>query len=217
MIPDQKDMWNKKHAAGEHETFRDNPSTLALLTEPKLPSDSKILDLGCGVGRDAVFFAKKGHQVTATDFSDVIIQRNKELFKDSNVTFSILDMQKPLPYENSSFDVVFSSLSLHYYDHKTTQRIVEEAHRILSDGGLFAFACKSTHDFHHGNGKEVEESVFVSDKGHVRHLFSLDYAKELTAGLFLINYLDEVEEEYSGEKSVMIQCIAKKTAKNETV
>lgn len=214
MIPDQKEMWNRKHKEGEHTTLQDDPSSLALLVGPKFHERSTILELGCGVGRDAVFFAKNGHKVMATDLSEVVIKQNQQRLPGSDIKFSTLDMQKPLPYPDSSFDAVYANLSIHYYDHKTTQEIVNEVSRVLKPGGIFVFACKSINDFHHGNGEEVEENVFVSPKGHARHLFSIPYTEELLADQFEVDLLKEVEEEYSGEKSVMIQCISKKSGKN---
>lgn len=210
MIPDQKKLWDKKHAAGEHESFRGSPSSLAKIVEPKLVRNSKLLDLGCGTGRDAVFFARKGHDVIATDISDVVIKQDQQHFSGENVEFVVLDMQKPLPYADSSFDVVFANLSLHYYDHKTTTKIFCEIFRVLKPDGILTFSCKSVNDFHYGNGEEIEKDVFVSEKGHVRHLFSITYTKELLAKQFEVEWLKEVVEKYSGEKSAMIQCMARK-------
>ncbi len=212
-IPDQKSIWDTKHQEGEHESFRSEPSSLALLAEPKLSANSEVLDLGCGVGRDAVFFARQDHHVTATDFSEVVIQRDKHEFPDSGVEFKVLDLSEPLPFTANKFDAVHANLSIHYFDHATTKKIVQEVARVLKPAGIFSFACKSTRDFHYGNGEEVEKDVFVSAKGHVRHLFSLEYTKQLLEGLFEADNLTEVEEEYSGQKSVMIQCIARTTNK----
>jgi SAM-dependent methyltransferase len=213
LIPDQKALWDVKHAKGEHDAFHNKPSTLAVLAAPKLPKNAEILELGCGTGRDAELFAKSGHKVTATDLSDVIIEKNKKRFAGSGIEFMTLDMQNSFPYPDSSFDVVYANLAIHYYNHAKTQVLVSEVARVLKPKGLFIFGCKSTNDFHYGNGKEVEKDVFVSDKGHVRHLFSTEYTKELLAEHFQIELIQEVEEIYSGEKSVMIQCIASKRAK----
>lgn len=208
-IPDQRPVWERKHSAGEHEALRHSPSPLAGLAEPLFPRHSRILELGCGVGRDAIFFASKGHTVIATDGSPTVIQQDKAHFPNRGIEFEVLDMQEPLPFLASSFDVIYANLSLHYYTHEKTREIVEEIAKKLKPRGVLAFACKSVDDFHHGNGEEVEKDVFVSPKGHVRHLFSIDYTKDLLAGLFTIEHLDTVEEEYNGEKSNILRCVAK--------
>lgn len=210
MIPDQTPVWDRKHRAGDHESMRHIPSPLSKLSEPRFSKYSKILELGCGVGRDAVFLAKKGHEVIATDSSEIVIRQDIEHFPDSSVEFSVLDMQEPLPFVPDSFDVVYANLSLHYYSHIKTREIVKEITKVLKIAGLLAFACKSVDDFHHGNGEEVEENVFVAENGHVRHLFSIPYAKELLEDLFKIEYIDTIEEEYNGVKSNILRCVARK-------
>lgn len=209
-IPDQRSVWDGKHAAGNHEPIRYLSSSLAKLAEPKFPRHSKILELGCGVGRDAVMFEKKGHSVTATDISKVVVMQNEAKFADSSVEFVVLDMQKPLPYSSETFDVVFANLSLHYYTDRKTREILKEITRVLKNGGLLVFACKSVDDFHYGSGKEIEKDVFVSASGHVRHLFSIPYAKQLLEGNFDTELLEPAEGEYVGEKGHFVYCIARK-------
>jgi SAM-dependent methyltransferase len=211
MIPDQKTVWEKKHSMGEHESFRGDPSPFAQIVAGKIAKRSKILELGCGVGRDAIFFASKNHIVIATDFSEVVIKRDAQIFHDSSVNFQVLDMSQTFPFEGGSFDVVYANLAIHYYLDTDTRKIVAEIARVLKSGDLFAFACKSVNDFHYGNGEEVEKDVFVSSKGHVRHLFSEEYARDLVKEKFEVIFLDEVVETYSGEKSAMVRCIARKS------
>lgn len=209
VIPSQKPIWDKKHGAGDHEELRYIPSPLAELAEPKFPRNSKILELGCGVGRDAVFFEQKGHRVLATDVSDVVIEQNKEKFPDSKVEFEVLDIQEPLPYSPASFDVVYSNLALHYYSDKKTKEIIREISKVLRFGGVFAFACKS-YDALRESGTEVEKNIFVSPLGVTVHLFSEDYAKSLLTDLFDIEHLDEVSEVYHGRDSKNVRCVARK-------
>jgi len=213
VIPDQKEVWDRKHLAGEHEHFRESPSSFALVAESIFGPSSKILELGCGVGRDAVYFAEKGHDVVATDLSEVVIIQNRKVFDDSGVRFQVLDMRQPMPFDPESFDVVYANLSLHYYTDQDTRKIVQEVTRVLKPNGVLAFACKSTNDFHYGNGKEIERDVFVGKSGHVRHLFSIEYTQALLQDQFQIELIDEVTEEYSAQKSAMVRCIARKMTK----
>ncbi len=74
----------------------------------------KLLDIGCGEGKDAVFFAKNGYDVTAFDISDAGIEKTKrfadmarvnvKVFKDDITDFRL----------NTQFDILFSSGVLHY-------------------------------------------------------------------------------------------------------
>jgi SAM-dependent methyltransferase len=210
VIPDQKTIWNKKHASGGHESLRHKPSNFAPVAEKYFLEGATIADLGCGVGREAEYFASKGFNVLASDISEEAIKLNKKYFSGLNIQFSVQDLQNPLPYKDSELSVVYSNLSLHYFDDKTTRKIFKEIWRVLKIGGILAFTCKSVHDHHYGHGEQVEKNVFVSESGHVRHLFSLEYAKELLNGLFEPLLLEEVEDENDGQTDSVIRCIANK-------
>ena len=56
-----------------------NPSSMCLKVISLLPPENrlKILDIGCGEGKDAVFFARSGYDVSAFDLSDSGIEKTK--------------------------------------------------------------------------------------------------------------------------------------------
>lgn len=208
-IPDQRPIWDKKHTQGDHEELRGKPSPLAEIAELYFPASAYILELGCGVGRDAVMFASKDHRVLATDGSEVVIEQNAKLITKENVSFRALDMREPFPYGNNSFDVVYANLSLHYYSEQKTTEIANEIARVLKSGGIFAFACKS-YDSLHGDGEEIDRSVFASPSGATIHFFSEEYARSILEPAFEVMLLDEVEEVYKGRQSRIVRCIARK-------
>lgn len=207
-IPDQRDFWDGRHSNELGEDRGVNP--LAIVAEQSFRPHSIVLDLGCGRASDAVHFASKGHSVLATDFSEAVIDHNKKNLGSSGVDFRVSDLRQPLPAEPESFDAVYSSLALHYFDDKTTKGIFREIHRVLKTGAIFAFSCKSVNDQHFGEGSEIEKNVFISSKGHHRHFFSESYVKELLVDGFEIDLLEEVQEDYAGEDSHIIRCIAHK-------
>lgn len=210
-IPDQKVVWDKKHSNNDQAHMREIVMPFAKVAEEYIEPKSNVLELGCGTGSSAIYFAgAKGCEVTATDISDVVIEQNKQYFSEPHVNFEVLDMQQPFPYADDAFDVVFANLAIHYFTHEDTKKVVTEIARVLKQDGIFAFACKSVNDFHYGGGEKIEENVFVSTKGHVRHLFSIQYTEELIKDLFNIELLEEVTEEYENQKSKIIRCIARK-------
>lgn len=209
-LPDQKQLWDEKHASGDHDSFQDIKSTLANIVTQEINPNSYILELGCGVGRDAYYFAQNGHKVIATDLSQIVINKNQERLQAHGLSFEVLDILNKFPYKDNLFDVVHANLSLHYYKDKDTKRIIGEIHRVLRKGGKLAFSCKSTNDPHYGKGDEVEDNLFISSKGHVRHLFTLNYVNELLDSKFKTELLEEVKEEYNKVPSSIIRCIATK-------
>lgn len=208
MIPDQATFWDRKHAKGDHEHLRLIPSPFAEVAAPFFPEHADLLELGCGVGRDALYFANLGHRVLATDAASSVIEQDRELYGESTVSFSVLDIRAYEP--TRLFDVVYANLALHYFTDEVTRQIVSTVAASLVDGGIFAFACKSEDNDRTDGATEVEEGVFVAPNGHALHLFSRQYAQDLLSGLFSIVLLEEVAEEYQGKTSKIIQCIARK-------
>lgn len=205
---DQKQLWDKSHQDGGISHYSLDSNDTAQDVIKIIRPNSKVLDLGCGVGNDSLAFAKAGHTVVATDFSDVAISKNSERFKDiPNLNFEVLDISQPFRFETNSFDVVYARLSLHYFIDEITRKIFNEIYRVLMPNGYFCFVCKSIEDPLYGDGELVEENVFQR-KGHMRHFFSEEYAKFLLENKFKIQKIETVAKSYDGKESVFINVIA---------
>ena len=93
-----------------------------------------ILEVGCGLGRDLVQFARKGAIVTGLDMSSESIKLAKQNFKLNNLkaNFFIGDAEN-LSFLDKSFDIVYSYGVLHHT--VDTQKGLDEIHRVLKPGG----------------------------------------------------------------------------------
>lgn len=202
-------MWDSKHARGEHDELTHEPNEFAKYVVEKevLTPGMNVLELGCGVSADAAYFAKQGMRVLATDFSSEAISKQSAV---DGVEYKVLDIETELPsLQAAPFDAVYAHLSLHYYPDKQTRQIFYEITRILQPGGALVFSCKSTKDPNYGHGEKIEPNFFVKD-GHVRHLFSPDYVRDLLSGQFTLLELREVEGDYNNKQSAFITCIARR-------
>lgn len=209
-IPDQTKLWDEKHGADEHAAHRAGPAPFGLLAEPFFPRTSRLFEIGCGVGSESKFFADNGHDVLATDISEVVLAQDREYYKGTPISFETLDVSQPLPFNDGAFQVVFSHLALHYYSDAATRAIFSELKRVLETDGILAFACKSTNDSKYGIGEELEKDMFLAKGKHVRHFFTVDYVRSLIGDDYEILELDEVVEHYSKDKSALVRCIARK-------
>ena len=202
--PDQKKMWDEKHGRGEHAAYKNNPMQFAVNAEEDFSQNSRVLDMGCGIGADARYFASKGHLVEAIDFSEVVIEQNSALSYEG-VNFAVVDISQTLPYKSATFDVVYAHLSIHYFSDTVTKKVVDEVSRILKPHARFYFRCKSIDSHEKDDSTEIEPRVYVSNStGHIRHLFSEDYVRELLHDSFDITKLIENEVEYAGKKAFVI-------------
>ena len=111
------------------------------------PSGARILDIGCGLGREAFPLADLGFDVVGIDISKEVISQVTQLSaeKGYHIPFLAYDGKK-LPFPDDSFDVVLiwaQTFGLLYGD-AFRQDYLVECRRVLKTGGLFSF---SSHDY----------------------------------------------------------------------
>jgi ubiquinone/menaquinone biosynthesis C-methylase UbiE len=163
-----------------------------------------ILDLGCGDGRDSIYFFNKGLKVTAVDFSDSGIKKIKS--QNSKINCVLSDIRK-IKFPKNSFDVIYAHLSVHYFDDKTTTKIFDNLYKILKKDGLIFIKCKSIDDTLFGKGKKIAENMYK--KGHTRHFFSKEYMAEKLKKFKIIR-IRKTSSVYHRYKSAFIEAIATK-------
>jgi ubiquinone/menaquinone biosynthesis C-methylase UbiE len=209
-MKDQLEHWNHAHSNQWLHAHSEHQTQFAEEVDDFIPPKSVILELGCGEGNDSIYFAKQGYQITATDFSDVAIERNKKRWSHADLVFTEQDISKPLLFPDNSFDAVYARLSLHYFPDTVTRDIFHELNRVLKDGGMLCFMCKSTNDSIYGKGDEIEPDMFELD-GHVRHFFSEAYVSELLkASGFIADKIIAGEEVIYDRQSAFIKVFARK-------
>lgn len=208
MTDGQQALWNRAYAESDREA-RAGPSAFARDLAARLPAGAALLELGCGPGADAAFFARAGHRVVALDFATAVIARNRERYRDvPGVSFAVADIGRPLPFAAGTFDAVYARLSLHYFPDAVTRRLFDEMRRVLRPGGLLAFMCKSPADPLYGQGEAIEPDMFLLD-GKVRHFFDEAYARELLRDRFRIESLWSGPEETYRQAAAVIKVVAR--------
>lgn len=206
---DQKELWNNAHRDAALKPHSQAQTDFAEAINAVLQPASKLLELGCGEANDSVYFAAQGHDVTATDFSDVVIAQHQAAYSQPNLHFEQLDIGQPFPYADATFDAVYARLSLHYFTDAVTRQAFAEIARVLKPGGKLCFMCKSVDDRLYGKGIEIEPNMFELD-GHVRHFFSVEYAAGLLTKDFTSDSIETGQEEMYGKVSGFVKVIATK-------
>ena len=91
-----------------------------------------VLDAGCAAGEHAAWFAARGARVVALDASEAMVRLARErLGEGARVVRH--DLAEPLPFADGSFDLVVSSLTLHYL--ADWRPALREMRRALRPGG----------------------------------------------------------------------------------
>ncbi len=125
--------------------LRNNPSAANDIVEkPALFSlcpdltDKKVLDLGCGYGENCREFSKSGaSKVVGIDISEKMLSLAKKENILKNVSFIKMSMSD-LSSLDGKFNVVFSSLAVHYIE--DFDKLLTEIYRLLDENGLLIFS-----------------------------------------------------------------------------
>jgi len=96
--------------------------------------DSDVLEVGCGLGTDAINFARRGARYTGIDLTEASIDLVRRRFEFEGLTanLSVADAEV-LPFADDSFDLVYSHGVLHHTPE--TPRAINQVHRVLKPGG----------------------------------------------------------------------------------
>ena len=186
-LNDQSQHWESNFSS-KPEMFGLEPSTPAkkALKIFKNNKTNKIVELGAGLGRDSIYFAKNSIYVEALDYSQSGIKNiNQKIIKNnlSNlIKTKIFDVRKKLPFKNNSIEGVYSHML--YCMALTTsdlESLNKEIHRILKPGGINIYTVRHTNDGDYKKGIHRGEDMYEND-GFIVHFFSKNKIKSLLDG-----------------------------------
>ncbi|KAB8032288.1 methyltransferase domain-containing protein [Fluviispira multicolorata] len=107
----------------------------------------KLIDLGCGEGRDSLYLANKGFEVIGVDVSASALKRAREIAEEKNISLCFLERDviylRNLPFEG--FDTAINMGCLHMISDLNHRLLhIKRVYEILKPGGYFLVAhCKS--------------------------------------------------------------------------
>jgi SAM-dependent methyltransferase len=217
-MADIKEYWSK---STERLPQDKDPSSYAIHVSELIPSHAVIADLGGGSGEDATLFATLGHDVTLLDINKIDIEKTKSRAARFGVEASVHAVQHDmsdglLPLPNDTFDIIYSRLTLHFFDEQTLASLLKEIARTLKHSGKAFLTLKSPEDteemaFLRKRAKEISPGVFDMN-GMIRTRFTIDQLKSTTvlAGLNpddvdIHDYVEKLGERTDSVKSNVTQ------------
>ena len=123
----------------------------------------RVLDAGCGPGTNIQWLLDQGASaVVGVDASSNMIAIAEQRAGD-HVMLHIADMSQPMTFlESANFDLVFSSLAVHYIEDFVA--LFSEFARLLRPGGHFIFSTGHPHSDHEYFGGDYFETRLVQDQ-----------------------------------------------------
>ncbi len=137
--------------------------------------DQKILDAGCGEGRNLIYFLNNGYECHGIDKNDDAIRmlhfilgsKYPDVLKSNFVVGDLVE----IPFETSSFDWVLSSAVLHFAgSHDHFWQMVSELDRVLKPTGSTFIRCAS--DIGLTGHRPLDDGRFQLPDGSMRFLLT---------------------------------------------
>ncbi|MDA3886693.1 MAG: methyltransferase domain-containing protein [Candidatus Delongbacteria bacterium] len=127
----------------------------------------RILDLGCGTGRNTVYLADNGYNVLAADISEKGLEITKQEVNKHNlsdkVNYDIQDMfDLALPDDN--FDAVLCVWSQGHGFKEQIQKSINDVHRVIKSGGMTVMDFVTIDDKTYGVGQEIAKNTFIGGR-----------------------------------------------------
>ncbi len=198
-MPDWNAIYKKK---GYYRT-KPYPPVINFLSKAR-DTSKKILDLGCGSGRNLIYIGKKGFSVTGIENSNeaVILATNwvkKE--KLNNATIMRGDFKK-INYASNSFDMVICIHAIYHGKLEDIEKSLYEIKRVMKKGGLLLITFLSIKDEKFGKGKKVEKNSYQTnstiEKGVVHHFSDKAEILRLFQDYLLIKVVHRKETKKTG-------------------
>lgn len=101
--------------------------------------DKKVLDIGCGEGKDAVYMASKGYSVTAFDVTENGIKKTIRMAKENNVEINAYVDDINTFETNEKFDIVYSTGTIQYLFDENKKPFFDKIEYITKKNGFVFF------------------------------------------------------------------------------
>ena len=200
----RKAMWEERYE-GNHYLFGTEPNNFLRENSKGLPI-GETLSLGEGEGKNAVFLAGLGHQVTALDASENALLKAKQLAQQKRVRVNTLQTNLyDYQFEAGRWDCIVAIFC--HLPSSIRKRVHQQIAHALRPGGVFILEAYTPEQLQYGSGGPPVKALTME---------LAELRKELAA-LKMIHAVELTRHIHEGEirhgKSAVVQVIASKKAK----
>lgn len=148
--------------------------------------DIKILDAGCGEGRNAEYFIRSDHAIFGVDRNSLAIQMLRMRTRTINPNYDVERFQvstlEDLFFHSGAFDFVICSAVLHFAkDHAHFDTMWSELIRVLKPGGLFWLRCCTDAGHILEDAAALGEGRYRLPDGSERYVLTSDHLNRIMA------------------------------------
>ena len=191
--------WNDEWAKLAPDSKWLKPETDVIDWAATLSPGARVLDLGAGVGRHALWLAERGFDVVALDAAPEGLAG----IDTAGGVETVLARMDALPFEDARFDHVLSWNVIYHGDEDVLLRTIAEIRRVLKPGGSFLGTMLSKRRLPHERaaypGREIGRNAWVfdapgTDKVHPHYFCSAAELLALFSGFECLSLVDREHE-----------------------
>ena len=138
---EQDSSYDERYAAEEYH-WGAKPSAICQRVLQLLPPERplSLLDIGCGEGRNAVYFARNGYGVTAFDLSVAGVTKTERLAEMAEAPITVFQADTNEHRLGQDFDILFSTGVFHLIPRTLREEIFGHYKQRTTSGGLNVFS-----------------------------------------------------------------------------
>lgn len=164
---DQREFWNERFAK-EGYFYGTEPNLYVAARIDAFDSPKKILFLGEGEGRNAIYAARAGHAVTALDASDIGLAKCAQRAREENLSLTLVHTDLEIWEPAERYDAVLCSF-LHLPE-PLRSNVYGKVLNILNPGGVFAGEFFSIQQMPRTTGGPKDETLLYT-AAQLREIF----------------------------------------------
>ena len=202
---DATQFWNERFDKKEFIFGKEPNEYLVEQASRYLEPNSSVLCIADGEGRNGVWLAKQGMQVTGFDVSDIALAKANQFATDSevNIQYSLCDTDS-FDWQASLYDAVIG-IFIQFADPEMRARIFKQIHQTLKPGGLFILQGYTPKQLEYKTG----------GPSLIEHLYTEEMIRELSQGYEILDLQCYEKELSEGSRhagmSALLGMVAKKS------
>lgn len=191
----QRNRWNNSLTRDTAYKFNKQPNAL-LMDAIKKRKPGEALDVGMGQGRNSIYLAQQGWNVTGIDIADEAVASAKARAEKENVKINtVLEPMETFNFGDSQWDLI-----AFVYEGCMEEEVLEKIKKSLRPGGIIVFEF-----FHREAGIKMMRPDFGCETNSIKNLFA-------KAGGFTIVRYEEAEgiADFSLRKYKLVKLVAER-------
>ncbi len=194
-MPDARTYWESHFASAANacDASHQHAACLEQFHKRYLQENGTILDLACGLGRNARYLAQHGYDVYGVDFAEAAITACVRLFQHQSLkgTFTQAGMDA-IPFCNDFFDAVVCVAALDHVTRDCAEAALHEMRRVLINEGMILL----TFDHPQTDEDKLDQAEVLRDG-------SLLFIKGEYEGMLFRRYHDNEIEQLIGKEKII--------------